>query len=107
MPDAPPPLFEQLQTLTTEARNPRSTHIDTAPLDEVLRLIQEAPPVAMLHVEDRVERPVQVVGEAGRLPEQSVGGRPHGSPRRPSWISVRICFIAARVASVTMRGPET
>ena len=44
MPDAPPPLFEQLQTLTTETRNPRTTHIDTAPLNDVL---------AMIHEEDR------------------------------------------------------
>lgn len=41
MPDAPPRLFEQLQALTTEARNPRSTHLDTAPLEEVLRLIHD------------------------------------------------------------------
>ncbi len=41
MPDAPPPLFEQLQALTTESRNPRSLLLDTAPLDEVLRLIHD------------------------------------------------------------------
>ncbi len=36
-----PALFEQLKTLTTEKRNPRSRHIDTAPLDEVLQIIHE------------------------------------------------------------------
>jgi N-acetylmuramic acid 6-phosphate etherase len=36
-----PALFELLQRLTTEKRNPRSMHIDTAPLDEVLRIIHE------------------------------------------------------------------
>ena len=39
-----PALFAQLQTLTTEKRNPRSMHIDTAPLSEVL---------AIIHAEDR------------------------------------------------------
>ena len=38
-------LFDQLGTLTTEGRNPRTMGIDVAPLDEVIRL---------LHAEDQV-----------------------------------------------------
>ena len=41
MPEPSAVLFDQLLTLTTESRNPRSTHIDTAPLDEVLAIIHE------------------------------------------------------------------
>ena len=36
---APSALFEQLQTLATEQRNPRSEHIDTASIPEVLEII--------------------------------------------------------------------
>ena len=42
---ARPALFDELKTLTTETRNPRTMDIDTAPLAEV---------VAMLHREDRI-----------------------------------------------------
>ena len=34
-------LFAELQTLSTEKRNPRSTHIDTAPVTEILEIIHE------------------------------------------------------------------
>ena len=43
-PTTGPALFDQLKSLTTEKRNPRTTGIDTAPLDKVLRL---------LHAEDQ------------------------------------------------------
>ena len=36
---APSALFEQLQTLATEQRNPRSEHIDTASIPEILEII--------------------------------------------------------------------
>ena len=39
---ADPVLFNQLQRLTTEQRNPRSMQIDTAPLSEVLEIIHAA-----------------------------------------------------------------
>ena len=38
---ADPALFAQLAHLTTEKRNPRSLHIDTAPLPEILQLIHD------------------------------------------------------------------
>ncbi|MEM0961117.1 MAG: N-acetylmuramic acid 6-phosphate etherase [Bacteroidota bacterium] len=41
----PPPLFDQLQSLSTEKRNPRTMQIDTAPLAEVIE---------MLHAEDQI-----------------------------------------------------
>ncbi|GAB5535461.1 MAG: N-acetylmuramic acid 6-phosphate etherase [Rubricoccaceae bacterium] len=34
-------LFDELQKLSTEKRNPRSTHIDTAPIPEILEIIHE------------------------------------------------------------------
>ena len=36
---APSPLFDELQTLATEQRNPASAHIDTASTEEILRVI--------------------------------------------------------------------
>ena len=56
---------------------------------EGLRFAQEPAAVGVLEIEDRLERPVEVIREAGRLPEEILGGRPHHSPRRPSSISVR------------------
>ncbi len=35
----PPPLFEELQSLTTEQRNPRSMNIDHASVEEILKII--------------------------------------------------------------------
>ncbi|MBC12948.1 N-acetylmuramic acid 6-phosphate etherase [Rubrivirga sp. SAORIC476] len=40
MPDRPA-LFDELQTLTTETRNPRTLTIDTAPLPEVVQMLHE------------------------------------------------------------------
>ena len=56
---------------------------------EGLRFAQEPAAVGVLEVEDRLERPVEVIREPGRLPEEFLGRRPHHSPRRPSSISVR------------------
>src|SRR5207302_6067778 len=49
-----------------------------------LGLVQKAAPVGVLKIEDRVERPVEVIGDPGRLGEQRLRGRPRHSPRRPS-----------------------
>ena len=50
--------------------------------------VEEATPVAVLEIEDHVERPMDVIGETGRLREQLLGRRPHHSPNRPSSTSV-------------------
>ncbi|WP_412061428.1 N-acetylmuramic acid 6-phosphate etherase [Rubrivirga sp. IMCC45206] len=47
MPDDRPALFDELQTLTTETRNPRTMGIDTAPLAEVVRLLHEEDQIAV------------------------------------------------------------
>lgn len=47
MPDDRPALFDELQTLTTETRNPRTMGIDTAPLAEVVRLLHEEDKIAV------------------------------------------------------------
>ena len=67
-------LFEQLQHLTTEGRNPRSMHIDTAPLDEVLRIIHdedrravEAVTPELPFVANAVRIVVDAFGDGGRL----------------------------------------
>ena len=49
---------------------------------------EKALPIGVLEVKDRVERPVEVVCEPGRLREQLVSRRPSHSPRPPSSISV-------------------
>src|SRR5215210_1982034 len=54
-----------------------------------IRLAEEAAPVGVLQVEDGVQRPVEVMCEAGRLREHLRGRRPCHFPRRPSSISVR------------------
>jgi hypothetical protein len=46
------------------------------PFVQVAHLPQQADPVAVLQVEQRVERPVQVVGEIGDLLPQLVVGVP-------------------------------
>ena len=56
---------------------------------EAFRLGQEQAPVPMLEVEDRVERPVEVMGQTGRLRKQGLRRRPRHSPRRSSSTSVR------------------
>lgn len=74
MPDAPTPLFEQLQTLTTETRNPRSMHLDAAPLSEVLRILHEEDRRAIAavtpelpYVADAVQRIEAAFRSGGRL----------------------------------------
>ncbi|MFB6232568.1 MAG: N-acetylmuramic acid 6-phosphate etherase, partial [Salinibacter sp.] len=67
-------LFEQLQDLATEQKNPHSTHIDTAPVEEILRVINTEDhrvPIAVRRELPRVAEAVQIVVEAfqddGRL----------------------------------------
>lgn len=67
-------LFEQLQSLATEQRNPNSTHIDTAPVEEILRVINTEDhlvPIAVRRELPSVAEAVKLVVEAfengGRL----------------------------------------
>jgi len=67
-------LFEELQALATEQRNPNSTHIDTASTEEILRVIntedhlvpiavrRELPPIA-----EAVDTVVEAFEHGGRL----------------------------------------
>ncbi|MFB6248312.1 MAG: N-acetylmuramic acid 6-phosphate etherase, partial [Salinibacter sp.] len=73
MPDRSP-LFEQLQSLATEQRNPRSAHIDTASTEEILRVINTEDhlvPIAVRRELPRIAEAVDHVVEAfehgGRL----------------------------------------
>ena len=73
MPDHPP-LFEQLQDLATEQKNPHSTHIDTASVEEILRVINTEDhlvPIAVRRELPHVAEAVKIVVEAfqndGRL----------------------------------------
>jgi len=68
------PLFEQLQSLATEQRNPNSTHIDTASTEEILRVINTEDhlvPIAVRRELPRIAEAVEHVVEAfengGRL----------------------------------------
>ena len=67
--------------------------------------MEERHPVAKL-LADLLDRMLPLL-----LARPSKFGRPaafsaiHFSAKTPSWISSRIFFISARVASVTMRGP--
>lgn len=72
MPDSSA-LFAQLQTLTTEKRNPRTMGIDTAPLDEVLRLLHEEDQRAV----DAVTPELPYVAQAVEIVEDAFrnGGR--------------------------------
>jgi len=70
----PSSLFEELQSLATEQRNPRSTHIDTASVEEILRVINTEDhrvPIAVRrelpHVAGAVKRVVSVFKNGGRL----------------------------------------
>jgi len=70
----PPDLFEQLQSLATEQRNPHSTHIDTASVAEILRVINTEDhlvPIAVRreldHVAAAVEHVVDAFENGGRL----------------------------------------
>lgn len=68
------PLFDQLQTLTTEKRNPRTMGIDTAPLEEIVRLLHQEDKLAVDAVTPELPYVVQAVriiedafGKGGRL----------------------------------------
>jgi N-acetylmuramic acid 6-phosphate etherase len=67
-------LFEQLQSLATEQRNPNSTHIDTASVEEILRVINTEDhlvPIAVRRELEYITEAVELVVEAfkndGRL----------------------------------------
>jgi len=67
-------LFAELQALATEQRNPHSTHIDTAPTREILRVINTEDhrvPIAVRreipHIESAVEIVVRAFKNDGRL----------------------------------------
>lgn len=63
------PLFEQLQSLATEQRNPRSRHIDTASVPEILRIINIEDHLVPIAVRDEIPyiaEAVEVVVEAFR-----------------------------------------
>ncbi|MEM1117004.1 MAG: N-acetylmuramic acid 6-phosphate etherase [Bacteroidota bacterium] len=60
MPDASA-LFDQLQTLTTEKRNPRTMGIDTAALPEVIRLLHAEDQIAVDAVTPELPYVVQAV----------------------------------------------
>ncbi|WP_103027931.1 N-acetylmuramic acid 6-phosphate etherase [Salinibacter altiplanensis] len=73
MPDSSS-LFDELQTLATEQRNPHSTHIDTASTEEILRVINTEDhqvPIAVRRELPHVAEAVKIVVEAfendGRL----------------------------------------
>ena len=69
----PTDLFAQLQTLTTEKRNPRTMGIDTAPLSEVLQLLHEEDQRAV----DAVTPELPYVAQAVTIVEEAFrrGGR--------------------------------
>ena len=56
---------------------------------ECVSFREEVPAVSVLQVEDRVQRPVEVIGEAGRLRDALRRRRPRHFPNRPSSMSVR------------------
>ena len=67
-------LFDQIRTLATEQRNPRSTHIDTASVEEILRVINTEDhlvPIAVRREIDSIADAVRIVVDAftsgGRL----------------------------------------
>ena len=72
MPDRPA-LFDELKTLTTETRNPRTMGIDTAPLAEVVRLLHEEDQIAV----DAVTPELPYVAQAVEIIEAAfrAGGR--------------------------------
>ena len=70
----PSSLFDQLQSLATEQRNPHSEHIDTASVEEILRVINTEDhqvPIAVRreldHVADAVKLVVNAFKNDGRL----------------------------------------
>jgi N-acetylmuramic acid 6-phosphate etherase len=67
-------LFEELQSLATEQRNPHSQHIDTASIPEILRVINTEDhrvPIAVRreipHIAQAVEHVVEAFRSGGRL----------------------------------------
>lgn len=69
MPADAPALFNSLARLTTEQRNARTLGIDTAPLDEVLRLLHAEDRVAVAAVEPElpyIARAVEIIERAFR-----------------------------------------
>ena len=73
MPDSSA-LFEELQALATEQRNPNSTHIDTASTEEILRVINTEDhlvPIAVRrelpHIAEAVNTVVEAFENGGRL----------------------------------------
>ncbi len=56
-----PALFDQLQTLTTEKRNPRTLGIDTAPLTDVIRMLHQEDQIAVDAVTPELPYVVQAV----------------------------------------------
>jgi len=66
-------LFDQLKSLTTEKRNPRTMGIDTAPLAEVVRLLHEEDQIAV----DAVTPELPYVAQAVEIVEDAIrnGGR--------------------------------
>ena len=67
-------LFEELQSLATEQRNPNSTHIDTASTEEILRVINTEDhlvPIAVRRelpqIAEAVEHVVEAFENGGRL----------------------------------------
>lgn len=72
MPDSP--LFEQLKTLTTEARNPRTMTLDSASTEDALRMIHEEDRIAVdavtseiPYIAQAVEIVVEALQAGGRL----------------------------------------
>ena len=72
MPDRPA-LFDQLQTLTTEGRNPRTMGIDVAPLPEIVQLLHAEDQIAV----DAVTPELPYVAQAVEIVEDAFrnGGR--------------------------------
>ena len=69
-----PSLFDELQTLATEQRNPHSAHIDTAPVREILNVINTEDhrvPIAVRreipHIVEAVQIVVRALKNDGRL----------------------------------------
>lgn len=65
----PSSLFQQLQSLATEQRNPYSTHIDTASVREILEVINTEDhrvPIAVRREIPYIEQAVQLIVEAFR-----------------------------------------
>ena len=85
MPDSP--LFEQLKTLTTEARNPRTMTLDSVSTEDALRMIHEedrraveAVTSEIPYISQAVEIVVEALRAGGRL--VYVGAGDERAPRR-------------------------